>query len=74
MVSLLGGGGFFGVMGYESGRAIDLSGKVDDFISQFRARNENTQAGQAFCEDVRSVRLLFQVTGEEIGRGAEEAL
>ena len=55
-----------GVIGYESERAIDLSGKVDDFISQFPARNENTQTEQAFLEGVQSVRILFQVTDTEI--------
>ena len=55
-----------GVIGYESERAIDLSGKVDDFISQFPARNENTQTEQAFREDVQSVRILFQLTDTEI--------
>ena len=55
-----------GVLGYESERAIDLSGSVHDFLDQFRARNENTQTEQAFREDVQSVRILFQVTDTEI--------
>ena len=55
-----------GVIGYESERAIDLSGSVHDFLDQFPAPNENTQTEQAFREDVQSVRILFQVTDTEI--------
>ena len=55
-----------GVLGYESERAIDLSGRVDDFLDQFHAQNENTQTEQVLRDNARSVRILFQVTDTEI--------
>ena len=54
------------VLGYRSERTVVLSGKVDDFIRQFPAPNENTQAEQFFRDNARSVRILFQVTDSEI--------
>ena len=55
-----------GVLGYESERTLDLSGRVDDFISQFPAPNENTQTEQTFRDNVQSAHILFQVTDAEI--------
>ena len=69
---LVGARDLLGVIGYESERAIDLSGSVHDFLDQFRAPNENTQTEQAFRENVQFIRLFFQVTGEEIGGGGGE--
>ena len=54
------------VLGYESTRTLDISGRVNDFISQFPAPNENTQTEQVFRENARSIRILFQVTDTEI--------
>ena len=54
------------VLGYRSERTVVLSGKVGDFIRQFPAPNENTQAEQFFRDNVQSVRILFQVTDSEI--------
>ena len=54
------------VLGYESTRTLDISGRVNDFIAQFPAPNENTQTEQVFCENAQSVRILFQVTDTEI--------
>ena len=54
------------VLGYRSERTVVLSGKVDDFIRQFPAPNENTQAERFFCDNVQSVRILFQLTDSEI--------
>ena len=54
------------VLGYRSERTVVLSGKVDDFIRQFPAPNENTQAERFFRDNARSVRILFQVTDSEI--------
>ncbi len=54
------------VLGYESTRTLDISGRVNDFISQFPAPNENTQTEQVFRENAQSVRILFQVTDTEI--------
>ena len=36
------------VLGYESTRTLDISGRVNEFISQFPAQNENTQTEQFF--------------------------
>ena len=54
------------VLGYESTRTLDISGRVNEFIAQFPAPNENTQTEQVFCENAQSVRILFQVTDTEI--------
>ncbi len=54
------------VLGYESTRTLDISGKVNEFIAQFPAPNENTQTEQVFRENARSIRILFQVTDTEI--------
>ena len=54
------------VLGYQSDRTQELSGSVDDFIQEFPAYSQNTQTRQAFRKHVRSVRLIFQVTRDEI--------
>ncbi|MXW79393.1 MAG: hypothetical protein F4Z57_10515, partial [Gemmatimonadetes bacterium] len=54
------------VLGYQSDRTQELSGSVDDFIQEFPAYSQNTQTSQAFRKHVRSVRLVFQVTSDEI--------
>ena len=54
------------VLGYQSDRTQELSGSVDDFIQEFPAYSQNTQTRQAFRKHVRSVRLIFQVTSDEI--------
>ena len=54
------------VLGYQSVRTQELSGSVDDFIQEFPAYSQNTQTSQAFRKHVRSVRLVFQVTSDEI--------
>ncbi len=54
------------VLGYQSDRTQELSGSVDDFIQEFPAYSQNTQTRQAFRKHVRSVRIIFQVTSDEI--------
>ncbi len=63
------------VLGYQSERTVALSGSADDFIEQFPASNENTHRGttapavhteQAFRENAQSVRLIFQLTDDEV--------
>ena len=39
---------------------------MDDFIQEFPAYSQNTQTSQAFRKHVQSVRLVFQVTSDEI--------
>ncbi len=60
------------VLGYRSERTLELLGSADDFIEQFPAANENTKTEQAFCANVQSVRILFQLTDAEIA--AQSAL
>ena len=54
------------VLGYQSDRTQELSGSVDEFVQEFPAYSQNTQTRQAFRKHVRSVRLIFQVTSDEI--------
>ena len=55
------------VLGYQSDRTQELSGSVNDFIEEFPAYSQkNTQTSRAFRKHVRSVRLVFQVTSDEI--------
>ena len=55
------------VLGYRSERMLaGQTGAVADFIAQFPAPKENTRTEQAFCENIQSVQLVFQVTSDEI--------
>ena len=54
------------ILGYCSERTVELPGTAGDFIQRFPARNKNTEAEQEFLNSVESVKLLFQVTSEEI--------
>ena len=53
-------------LGYQSERTVALSGTVDDFFREFPALNPNTKTEQEFCENVESVKLVFQFTSDEI--------
>ena len=58
-------------LGYRSERVPpDSSGDVDDFLSGYPALNPDTQSEQRFLDEAASVRILFQVTDEEIAEGA----
>ena len=62
------------VLGYHSERTLPgQTGAAADFIAQFPAPRENTQTEQAFCENARSVQLIFQVTSDEIAAGSQHA-
>ena len=54
------------VLGYQSDRTLELLGSVDDFIHEFPAPKPNTKTEQAFREHVQSVRIIFQMTSDEI--------
>ncbi len=54
------------VLGYRSDRTLDLSGDVDGFIDEFPARKSNTRNERAFRKHVQSVRIVFQLTNDEI--------
>jgi hypothetical protein len=48
-------------LGYQSGRTLELSGTVDDFIDDFPALNPNTTSERAFRDAAASVQLLLQL-------------
>ena len=54
------------VLGYCSERTVELPGTAQDFIQRFPAQNKNTETEQEFLNSVESVKLVFQVTSEEI--------
>ena len=56
------------ILGYQSKRTLELSGTVDDFIQEFEALNPNTKTEQEFRDSVKSVKLVFQYTSDEIAR------
>ena len=56
-----------GALGYRSERTLaDQSGSSEDFAATFPAKNPDTKTEQAFRNAASSVRVLFQVTDEEI--------
>ncbi len=54
------------ILGYQSERIMELSGDPEDFIQQFSALNENTGTEQTFRKHVQSIRIVFQMTNDEI--------
>ena len=63
------------VLGYRSERTLaGQTGAVADFIAQFPAAKGSTRTEQAFCENIRSVRLVFQVTSDEIASADQQTL
>ena len=62
------------VLGYQSDRTLELLGSVDDFIHEFPAPKPNTKTEQAFREHVQSVRLVFQMTSDEIASADQPTL
>ena len=63
------------VLGYRSERTLaGQTGAVADFIAQFPAPKGNTRTEQAFCENIQSVRLVFQVTSDEIASAGQPTL
>ena len=63
------------VLGYRGERTLPgQTGAVADFIAQFPAAKERTRTEQAFCELVRSVRLVFQVTSDEIAASSQPTI
>lgn len=53
-------------LGYQSERTQELTGSVDDFIREFPSPNQNTRTEEEFREQTQSVKLIFQVTSDEI--------
>ena len=61
------------VLGYRSGRTLELSGGADDFFQAFPAVTHNANTELVFREQVNSVRIIFQVTSEEIA-GSDQSM
>ena len=62
------------VLGYQSERTQVLSGSVDEFISEFPALNEKTRSEEEFREQTRSVKLIFQMTSDEIAASSQPTI
>ena len=62
------------VLCYRSERTIELPGTAEDFIQRFPAPNQNTETEQEFLDNVESVKLVFQVTSEEIAPSDQPTL
>ncbi len=61
-------------LGYRSERILTgQTGTTRDFIAAFPARRPGTASERGLCEQARSVRLLFQVTGDEVAAAAQAA-
>ena len=54
------------VLGYQSDRTLELSGSVDSFIREFPALKPDTKTERAFREHIQSVRIIFQLTSDDI--------
>jgi len=63
------------VLDYRSERTLPSQpGKVADFITQLPAASPNTKSEQTFGEHVRAVRLVFQLTSDEIAAASQPTL
>ena len=61
-----------GVLGYRSELTLEgQSGRPEDFIAAFPAKNPDTKTEEGFLDAAASVRVLFQVTDEEIRGGTQ---
>ena len=61
-------------LGYQSERTQELSGSVDDFIREFPASNQNTKTEEEFRDKTQSVKLIFQVTSDEIASSTQPTI
>ena len=62
------------VLCYRSERTVEFPGTAADFIQRFRARNQNTETEAEFLDSAESVKLVFQVTNEEIAPNDQPTL
>ncbi|MDE2888723.1 MAG: Eco57I restriction-modification methylase domain-containing protein, partial [Gemmatimonadota bacterium] len=62
------------VLGYHSERTQELSGCVDDFIREFPAPNQYTKTEEEFRKLTESVKLIFQVTSDEIASSTQPTI
>ena len=62
-------------LGYSSELTLDnQSGTVDDFVSRFPAPNPDTKSERVFRQNVESVRIVFQLTEQEITPAVQHSL
>ena len=61
-------------VGYQSERALELSGTVHDFFQEFPPLTPNTKTEQAFRNNAESVRLIFQFTSDEVADDIQQEL
>ena len=66
--------GILEALGYQSERTQELSGSVDDFIREFPAPNQNTNTEEEFRELTQSLKLVFQVTSDEIASSTQPTI
>lgn len=66
--------GILEALGYQSERTQELSGSVDDFIREFPAPNQNTKTEKEFRVQTHAVRLIFQVTSDEIAASTQPTI
>ena len=52
----------------------DISGDVDEFVSEYEADNPDTASEREFRECVESVRLLFEIYNEDIAKRSQGRL
>ena len=62
------------ILGYCSERTVELPGTTEDFIHRFPAQNQNTETEAEFLDSVESVKLIFQITSEEIAPSDQPTL
>ena len=66
--------GILEVLGYRSMRTSELSGSVDEFISEFPAPNEDTKTEEEFRNLTQSVKLIFQLTSDEVAASTQPTI
>lgn len=60
------------VLGYQSDRTLELPGDVNSFIQALPAFRSNTNTERAFLDHVQSVKIIFQLTNDEIAWGVQQ--
>ncbi len=70
-----GAAGLLDALGYRSDRTLPgLTGDVDEFLIRFQWKNPGAASEKDFREHAASVRILFQVTDEEVKNTAQPSL
>ena len=61
------------VLGYQSDRNLDLPGDVNSFVQALPAYRSNTNTERAFLEHVQSIKIIFQLTNDEIAWAVQQS-